>query len=163
MAKHTYLTGGVSLSPRGVPEKWICWLSRRVQGLHARWLDAVTSFSPKRVTDWLDIAPSNWPWLGQSRLSVPPINMALLLGLVGCNHLYDDRNNASSTGPMAVTDPSVPPLIPAENGHAEAMAPPSQKPVDGDALPAGGAPPPPATAGPPPKKALPADNPPAEP
>jgi len=158
MAKHTYLTGGASLSPRGVHGKWICWLSRRVQGLHARWLDAATSFSPKRVTGWFNIAPSNWPQLGQSRLSVPPINMALLLGLVGCNHLYDDRNNASLTGPMAVTDPSVPPLIPAENGHAEAMAPPSQKPVDGDALPAGGAPPPPATAGPPPKKAPPAEN-----
>lgn len=154
MAKHTYLTGGVSLSSRGVHEKWICWLSTRVQGLHARWLDAVTSFSPKRVTDGRTTGPSNWPWsmLGQSRLSLPPINMALLLGLVGCTHLYDDRNNASSAGAMAVTDPSVPPLIPAENTPLDAMAPPSQKPADGDALPAGGAPPPSATGAPPRRK-----------
>ncbi len=164
MAKHTYLTGGVSLSSRGVHEKWICWLSTRVQGLHARWLDAVTSFSPKRVTDGRATGPSNWPWsmLGQSRLSLPPINIALLLGLVGCTHLYDDRNNASSAGAMAVTDPSVPPLIPAENTPLDAMAPPSQKPADGDALPAGGVPPPSATGAPLPKKAPPVEKPPAK-
>ena len=164
MAKQNYLAGGVSSSPRGVHEKWDCRLSMRVQGLHARWPDAVTTFSSKPRTDGRATGYSNWPWSARGhrrhRPPVPSLNIALLLGLVGCTHLYDDRNNMPSTGSLAVTDPLLPPPPPAENDPLDAMAPPSQKPADGDALPAGGAPPPPATGGPPPNTAPPNTAPP---